>query len=230
MPLYLKRCSRQNILLYDPQGNIFSYVVVKRADSQSRPMAIHPKSDSELIRAYRDTGNTIFIGEFYKRYSHLVYIICGGWLKNEEDRKDAVMEIFEKLIDVLSRKDIDDFQSWLAVVTRNHCVSRLRKQNFRGKFTRELDNFENYVSRVESESDGRHIDREDMEGYSLLLQDALLRLNEAQRICVQLFYGENERKTYKEIALITGFTEKEVKSHIQNGKRNLKKMLNPQEE
>ena len=52
---------------------------------------------------------------------------------------------------------------------------------------------------------------------------AMQQLNHEQQLCVNLFYLE--KKSYQEVAAITGFTMMEVKSHIQNGKRNLKLII-----
>jgi RNA polymerase sigma-70 factor (ECF subfamily) len=181
--------------------------------------------DSELIAAYRDSGDSAYLGELYTRYSHLVYIICGGWLKNEEDRKDAVMEIFEKLIESLQEREIANFKAWLCIVAKNHCISKLRKKNYRARFTQEVEDFEKLIEFVENAESGRLYNREEQERHRFDLQGALEKLNDAQRTCIELFYDESERKSYKEIARATGFSEKEVKSHIQNGRRNLKIML-----
>jgi RNA polymerase sigma-70 factor (ECF subfamily) len=54
------------------------------------------------------------------------------------------------------------------------------------------------------------------------------QLNEAQRRCVELFYLQ--RKTYQQVADEAGFTLGEVKSHIQNGKRNLRQAMERMEE
>lgn len=183
-------------------------------------------SDSALITAYQNSGDAVYLGELYTRYSHLVYIICGGWLKNEEDRKDAVMEIFEKLMESLRQKNIDNFKPWLATVTKNYCITKLRKRSYRAQFAQEVEDFEKFVEGVENDDPKRHISRAVEETQHQALEAALKKLSDAQRECIELFYGENEGKSYKEIVKITGFSEKEVKSHIQNGKRKLKILLN----
>ena len=55
------------------------------------------------------------------------------------------------------------------------------------------------------------------------LYEALNELNDQQKKCVELFYLKN--KCYQDIADETGFTLMQVKSYIQNGKRNLKLIL-----
>lgn len=56
------------------------------------------------------------------------------------------------------------------------------------------------------------------------MEDAILELNPDQKYCIELFYLE--KKTYNEIMDITGYNFMQVKSFIQNGKRNLKIKLN----
>ena len=51
------------------------------------------------------------------------------------------------------------------------------------------------------------------------LELALTHLKEEQRTCIELFFLQE--KKYEEVAELTGFSAKQVKSYIQNGKRNL---------
>jgi RNA polymerase sigma-70 factor (ECF subfamily) len=53
-------------------------------------------------------------------------------------------------------------------------------------------------------------------------------LKQEQRICIQLFYLQ--KKSYEEVAKITNYSMKEVKSHLQNGRRNLKLLLEKRKE
>ena len=57
----------------------------------------------------------------------------------------------------------------------------------------------------------------------LNLNMCLKALNTEQRNCIEHFYLE--QKSYNETAVLTGFSDKQVKSHIQNGRRNLKNCL-----
>mgnify|MGYP006315868703 FL=1 len=60
------------------------------------------------------------------------------------------------------------------------------------------------------------------------LNFAIDQLNDEQKLCVTLFYLK--KQTYQQIAELSGFTLMQVKSFIQNGKRNLKmKLLKMQE-
>jgi RNA polymerase sigma-70 factor (ECF subfamily) len=52
------------------------------------------------------------------------------------------------------------------------------------------------------------------------LENAILSLNQEQKTCIQQFYLQ--KKSYLEITKKTGYSLMQVKSYIQNGKRNLK--------
>ena len=55
------------------------------------------------------------------------------------------------------------------------------------------------------------------------MQSALEQLNQEQRTCISLYYLENH--SYQEISTKTGYNGDQVKSYIQNGKRNLKNSM-----
>lgn len=170
------------------------------------------KSDEELISSYRSIKDPVFIGMLFDRYSHLVFAVSMKFLKNEDDSKDAVIHIFEKLPRDLVNYTIHNFSSWLHTVTKNYCFRFLSK-NKRNNFLQT----ENFPDRIDEEDDSFE------KIYLPFLDDAINSLNNEQRICIELFYIEN--KSYQEISDETKYSLKEVKSHIQNGKRNLKIIL-----
>ncbi|HXC06782.1 MAG TPA: sigma-70 family RNA polymerase sigma factor [Bacteroidia bacterium] len=176
-------------------------------------------TDAELILKYKEGGDSYFVGELFKRYSHLVYGLCLNYFKDKDECKDAVMRIFEKLLVELRKHEVDHFPGWLSFVSRNYCISELRKKKTE----------ESRMAEVKIQQQGEEVLKEAMEmkeeEYARELRiselkQALAELNEGQRQCIELFYI-NE-KSYREICDITTYSEKEVKSFIQNGKRNLK--------
>jgi len=179
-------------------------------------------SDTELIAEYKRKSDNEVIGELYKRYSHLVYGVCLKYLKNEDESKDAVIQIFENLMEDLLKHDINNFKSWLHSVTRNHCLMFLRKQQTVLKREHEYE----YYAESESTNEISFAPHEKEVKENLLtgLEKAMTHLKEEQRICIELFFLKEKR--YEEVAEITGYTTKQVKSYIQNGKRNLANYLN----
>ena len=60
------------------------------------------------------------------------------------------------------------------------------------------------------------------------MESALKELNAEQQQCVTLFYLQ--KKSYQEISDATGYSMLQVKSYIQNGKRNLKILIEQKQE
>ena len=174
-------------------------------------------TDEQLVEAYKKTGDLKVLGDLYERYLHLCYGVCLKYLQNREDAKDAVSEIFEKLVVEVPKHDIVQFKSWLYVLVKNFCLMRLRSV----KSAEKKDNRVEWNERfVESYQDLHPIDEELTEKLKKDLEDCISKLKEEQKQCIQLFYFEN--KSYREISSTLDLEEKKVKSFIQNGKRNLK--------
>lgn len=174
---------------------------------------INEQDDTSLIAAYKQSGELEVLGTLYNKYMHLVFGVCFNYFKDEELSKDAVMQIFEELVTKLKIHEVQNFKSWLHVLTRNHCLMALRKSAKNPTVAME-DNF--------VESGGFvHLDIEDTKENQLTLMEKCMEtLSEEQRKSVDLFYLQE--MCYKEVADLTGYEMLKVKSYIQNGKRNLK--------
>ena len=171
--------------------------------------------DSALMNHYRTSQDTRCIGVLFQRYRHLVFGVCLKYLKNAHDSEDATMEIFGKLHLDLQKSEVTYLKSWLHTVARNHCLMSLRKAGL------SVD----YPELMPNAADTEGFDEDDFIREKLLtkLEDSMHTLKEEQRQCVELFYIKD--KSYKDIVLETGLSLNEVKTHIQNGKLNLKKIL-----
>lgn len=177
-------------------------------------------TDSELLLKYRNTGDNYFFGELFKRYTHLVYGVCLKYLKDPDDSQDAVMQVFEKLMEDLKKHEIDNFKSWLYSVAKNHCLMKLRKEPLMLRLEDDRDHI------MENE-DSLHLLNE-KELQLVKLEKAMECLNDRQKLCVELFYLKE--KSYREITEETGYSIGEVKSYLQNAKRNLRNYMMNNEE
>ncbi len=175
-------------------------------------------SDSELVHQYSESGNTEFVGELFTRYSHLVYGVCLLYLKNRSDAKDAVLSIFEKLITDLKKHKISNFKNWLHSVSRNYCLIQIRGKN---RATLRETIFSNEHENETISTFEYEINKNDEEFKEV--HNAIQELKAEQKICIELFFLQ--QKSYAEIIETTGFSSDQVKSYIQNGKRNLKNIL-----
>ncbi len=179
----------------------------------STPKKREEKSDAELLDLYVQSGRTEVLGVLYNRYMPLVYGLCLKYLKNAEAAEDAVMQLFEVLLDKVGKFEIREFRPWLYTVARNHCLQGLRKTK------REIvTDFGAVV--MESDDPAHPFDGEENEIRTDALRQCIEQLPVPQRESVRLFFLEE--KSYAETADETGYQLKSVKSYIQNGKRNLK--------
>lgn len=175
-----------------------------------------PQTDAEYIAAYQASGDLNVLGELYERNMEMVFSICYKYLRDEEESKDATMEIFEQLVDDLKKHQISNFKSWLHSVARNYCLMQIRSRKVEvGGLQISDDEFVESVPFVH-----QSYDTIDLEGDLQKLENCIDKLEVEQKSCVELFYLHE--KCYKEIAEQTGFDMNKVKSYIQNGKRNLK--------
>ena len=201
----------RKFLLYWYQENHFKHRGMKPLKKK-----YEQQDDSELLEKYLSTGDIELLGILYNRYIHLVYGVCLKYFKDREKSKDAVNEIFEKLIREVSRFEIQNFRSWLYVLVKNHCLMEIRRiRNEQKRFNQfSHDRF------MESVDITHPIDEERDDALEERLIKCMEKLKQEQYSCIRLFYYEN--CCYKEIAGKLGIEEKKVKSYIQNGKRNLK--------
>lgn len=173
-------------------------------------------SDQELLdRYYREQDNK-WLGVLLERYTVLLFGVCMKYLKNEERAKDAVQQVFLKVITELKKYKVDYFKSWLYMVARNHCLMQLRDKT--GSLTKELN--ENLAVEAENRQASTYIEHDRLLS---TLESAVDELSPEQKRCVTLFYLS--KKSYQEISDITGYTSMQVKSYIQNGKRNLRNLV-----
>lgn len=176
-------------------------------------------SDSELIAIYKKTSNPEIIGELYKRYTIFTFSICLKYFKNKDQATEAVLDIFEDLIEKLLNHNPENFRTWLYSVAKNYCLLKFRDKKI--EYDIELLDFlkHDLVDDTE-ESKNQILIREKQIS---LLNDHIKELKVEQKICIDLFYIQD--KSYKEIEEITGYSYNNIKSYIQNGKQNLKKIL-----
>ena len=169
--------------------------------------------DEELLKDYQSSEDQNLLAILYLRYTDLVYGTCIKYLKNSETAKDATIGIYEELIIKLKTHQVENFKSWLYVLTKNYCLMQLRKnkQNMIIELpatVMQTEDFSHLDSVLEKEKELKR------------LENCMETLNDEQNKVIKLFYLEN--KCYNEITGITGLEWNKVRSLIQNGRRNLK--------
>ena len=177
------------------------------------PTSASRLTDQEILKNFYADHNNEWLGALLERYTMLLYGVSMKYLKNPEEAKDAVQQIFLKAITELHKYEVSYFSSWLYMIAKNHCLMQLR--NRRQGISVDLVN--EPVSEIN--------DPDPFQDEALLkdLEEAMQHLNSEQKTCIRMFYLE--KKSYQAIASETGFNLLQVKSYIQNGKRNLRILL-----
>ena len=176
--------------------------------------------DAELLSKFYADHNNEWLGILLQRYTMLLLGVSMKYLKNEEEAKDAVQQVFLKVINELHKYKVEYFKSWIYMIAKNHCLMKLREK---GKYTAEI-NERIMATPDESEDTKEFVEKDKMLSNMAV---ALQQLNKEQQLCITLFYLE--KKSYQEITEITTWSLMQVKSHIQNGKRNLKILMERKE-
>lgn len=169
--------------------------------------------DDVILRAFQD-GDQMGLKYLYDKYLHVIYGVCLRYFKNKPEAQDATSELFEKFLEITIPSDVQNLKTWLFVVTKNHCLMRLRKKRTETTqlipeeimdFTEELHPIDKALQK-EQEIDA--------------LMRCIEALKDEQKQCIDMFYLK--KQCYQDIVDQTGYVLKKVKSYIQNGKRNLK--------
>jgi len=171
-------------------------------------------TDQELISAYQANGDQSHVASLYGNYMELVKGLCMNYLKNAADSEDAVMEIYEILVNKLKTHQVEHFKSWLYILSKNHCLSKIRKD-------KKHKDWESKLALHTHSQDVFHPFEESMKEHLLdKLENCLEKLIDSQQTCITRFYIE--KQSYKEISTSLSMSWNRVRSLIQNGRRNLK--------
>lgn len=170
-------------------------------------------TDEALLERYYASKDNHWLGVLLERYTLLLFGVAMKYVKEEQEAKDIVQQVFVKVLEELEKYRVTHFKAWLFTIVRNQCLMKLRSEAQKPislADTQDLTIEEGITTEVKYLEE-LNIDR---------LQEALTALKAPQRECIRLFYLE--KLSYQQITERTGYSHQEVKSYIQNGKRNLK--------
>jgi len=178
------------------------------------------REDHDLVSAYQASSDLNVLTTLYQRYLDILYGVCLKYLDDPESAKDAVMDIFEELAQKLPKHEVTYFRGWVYTLAKNHCLMKLRssKRIPTASFDPE------HMQSAEDLHLNEKMEKEDQLGR---LSKCIETLGDDQRTVVELFYLKN--LCYKEIEKLTGLQWNKVRSHIQNGRRNLKICIEQQQ-
>ena len=168
---------------------LFISASFKLSFAQVHTKNFHHITDQELLEAFYENGNTKLLGVLLQRYTLLLLGVCMKYLKDEEAAKDAVQQIFLKVIGELKRYKVKYFKSWLYMIAKNHCLMQLRNKN-------NIVSAESHENFIPEEEPGlqKQIEKEKLLS---ALESAVEELSDEQKLCINLFYLE--KKSYQQI-------------------------------
>ena len=173
---------------------------------------IKKKSDEELIVLFQQSADNQWLGILLERHTLLLLAVAMKYLKEKSKAEDAVQQVFIKTITNFPKEPILNFKGWLYILMRNHCLGILRSNTYFAP--------EEALANLPTAEGKSHEELMSDEQMCQDMQNAIGELNTEQQICIRLFYLEE--RSYKEIMEYTKFSFEQVKSYVQNGKRNLK--------
>lgn len=172
--------------------------------------------DSDWLQRYFESKDVQYLGRLYEAYKKKIFLKCFSMVRNEEDAKDLASETFIKAF-----KSIEQFRTgspffpWLNRIANNLCIDYIRKRSrhiFQPLEETQIVTDQNEQSELESRP---KMNRD--------ILDVVKSLKPQQRRCFCLFYINN--LSYTEIAGFTGYSHDKVRSHIQNGRRRFKILM-----
>jgi RNA polymerase sigma factor (sigma-70 family) len=191
------------------------YVMMFLMQSTTQPInQLTTYSDEELLQHYRSTADSNWLGLLLQRYTMLLLGVAMKYLKDKEQAQDAVQQVFLKALTHLPQGEIQNFKGWLYILMRNHCLQLLRDKNYMAD--------EQAIANIPStETDNKALQQQE---HTLeQMTEALEELPQEQQQCITMFYLQ--KLSYQQITDRTGYSFMQVKSYVQNGKRNLKQLL-----
>lgn len=163
---------------------------------------------------FKSTKDIKWLARVLDAYKLILFGVAMKYMKNPDEAKDVVQQVFLTALEKLPLTKVDNIGGWLYIVTKNEALAQLKKSNKEESIEEILiegEQVDNLAIAIQKNK------KDD------LLWDAINQLKVEQKYCIIEFYIKN--KTYAEIEKESTFTLKQIKSHIQNGKRNLKIQL-----
>lgn len=168
-------------------------------------------SDAEVIREYLRTQDSSYFSILYRKYAGKVYGKCLSILRNEEEARDAVQDIFVKIMLNLSNfGEKSQFSTWIYSITYNFCIDLIRKR--KKERTVFSDSTEQAPDMAEEEVPDEFMRAMEVKYLKRVLEE----LSTGDRIILLMKYQDD--MSIREIAETINKTESAVKMKIKRAK------------
>jgi RNA polymerase sigma-70 factor (ECF subfamily) len=164
----------------------------------------------ELVRQVRDEGRREAFDELVARHETWVRGVCARLLRSSDRARDATQEVFARALERLPALRGENFPGWLKAIAVNHCLTTIDRE----KRWLPLEHA-GHVPAADPPPDSHVLRAETL----ALARRLIARLPEKQKIVFCMKYIDS--CSYEDISRLTGFTANEVKSFLQNARRNV---------
>ncbi len=174
-------------------------------------MASDPPGEAALVDAFRTTRDNRHFEALYRATRRQIFSVCLRILRNPAGAEDATHEAFVKAYERFGSLEGDNFAAWVSRIATNYCLNRLRAESTAARLAAEAA-----AAPREAGAERAAIAAEEVE----MARDVLRSLSPEQRRVLLLRHMEE--LSHEQIESITGYDAGEIRSHLQNGKRNFR--------
>jgi RNA polymerase sigma factor (sigma-70 family) len=180
--------------------------------------AYQEQTDAEVIRSYLATQDARYFTQLYRRYANKVYGKCISILKNDAEARDAMQDIFVKIMLNLGNfGEKSQFSTWVYSITYNYCIDAIRKRK------KEKTMFSEDIERAPDVAAEEVPDQFLMEMDVKNLKVVLEALPDSDRLILIMKYHDD--MSIRDIAEILQKTESAVKMKIKRAKEKAKELF-----
>ncbi len=174
-------------------------------------MREYEQAETELIERFRATGSGRWFDALYRRTRRRSFAIALKYLREPARAEDICHDAYLKAYERFDSFRGDDFSAWIGRIVANLALNALRDEHNRQRLLAESTRSENAPG-----TDVHAGSREELDKALSIIR----QLSNEQRRC--LLFRQIDGFSYAQIAGLTGFSEDQVRSYIQNARRNFR--------
>ena len=176
-------------------------------------------TDAEVVRLYLQTQRSDYFSMLYQRYASKVFGKCISILKDYDEAKDAVQDIFIKIMTNLANfGERAQFSTWIYSITYNYCIDIIRKKK------KEKTLFTDDIERAPDVAAEEVPDEFLLEMEVKHLKTVLEMLPTGDRMILLMKYQDD--MSIRDIAEVLDKTESAVKMKIKRAKHKAQELFN----
>jgi RNA polymerase sigma-70 factor (ECF subfamily) len=170
---------------------------------------VSERSDLELVDRFRRFGDRPAFDQLVERHQAWVRGVCARILRSDELAQDAAQEVFTRALSHIHDWRGDNFPGWLKAIAVNCSLTTVDRE----KRWAPLEQAPETPARAPGPEQLLLSSERSAQARALIA-----RLPEKQRLVFVMKYIDG--CSYQDIARLTGFSDREVKSFLQNARRN----------